>query len=355
MLLSDYTNEYASLCITLKKCKEYIDEAQALIDIYVSENTKYINHYFSSDSSSKNSDLGNEVISYTKMIYQRVRFLNQKSIPFLMTLGEIKSLKLENQLLKENADNFYSLAYSSTKIISDIIVVEIDGIRKKNYIHELITVLFEVIQLYNKLLEINSHFLYIEDKLLEPIPENFSDIKMDVLELRSFKHNITFSEFATDISLLSSFMERLDIILSKKEDYTPIFTRKIETGSLRIVWNGTTIEIACVSDIIRAITEAIRTFRLVPPMRALKNEEARSLKLDNDSKALSIINTQIDEISNKLGLDPSNAEDRETIQKLCLPLVKYINNNPVGSVGDIKYNLSHEIKLLEDTYFKSDN
>ena len=95
-------------------------------------------------------------------------------------------------------------------------------------------------QLYNELLETSSQFSYIEDKLLEPIPENLSDIEMEVLELRSFKHNITFSEFASDVNLLSSFIGNLEIILSKNENYTPILTRKVETGSLRIVWSGTT-------------------------------------------------------------------------------------------------------------------
>ena len=355
MLLHDYTNEYNLVGTHLNKCNDYIQEAQEFIDTYISGNTTYTNNYFISNSSTKNSDLGADLFIYTENLYKKIKILNHKSIPFLMTLGEISTLTMENQLLQKLKNNFCSLGYSSTKIVTEIIMEDISGTRKGDLTQQLLTMLLTLIQLHNKLLEVSSNLLYIEDQLLEPIPDNFSDIEMDVLELRSFKHNITFSEFANDVSLLSTFMERLDIILSKKENYTPIFTRKVETGSLRIVWNGTTIEISCISDIIKAITDAIRTFRLTGPIKVLKEEEARKLKLDNDAKALSIINTQIDIISHKLGLDPENTEDKETIQKLCLPLVKYINNNPIGRIGDSNYNLSNEVQLLEDTYFKNDN
>ena len=159
----------------------------------------------------------------------------------------------------------------------------------------------------------------------------------------------------SDVNLLSSFIGNLEIILSKNENYTPILTRKVETGSLRIVWSGTTIEISCVSDIIRVITDAIRTFRLTGVEKTIKKEEARSMKLDNDCKSLTIINTQIEKIAEIVNLDPSSPEDKETLQRLCLPLIKYINNNPIGRIGDFNYNLSHEIQLLEDTYFKNHN
>ena len=122
---------------------------------------------------------------------------------------------------------------------------------------------------------------------------------------------------------------------------------------MRIVWGGTTIELSCISDIIQAVTNAIKTFRLTSVEKRLKEEKANSIHLDNEAKALSIINTQIDTICQKINLDPSKPEDVETIQRMCLPLVKYINNNPIGYVGDFQYNLSDEIKLLEDIYFST--
>ena len=355
MLLSDYVNEYRSICVHLKKCKDYIEESDKFIDIYISGTTHYTNNYFISGSSSKNNDLASDVASHTKTLYQEVKILNQKSISFLMTLGEIKILEIKNELLKNLTDAFCSLGYSSMHIISSIIIEDNDGVREGDFAQQLMNTLISLKQLYNELLETSSQFSYIEDKLLEPIPENLSDIEMEVLELRSFKHNITFSEFASDVNLLSSFIGNLEIILSKNENYTPILTRKVETGSLRIVWSGTTIEISCVSDIIRVITDAIRTFRLTGVEKTIKKEEARSMKLDNDCKSLTIINTKIEKIAEIVNLDPSSPEDKETLQRLCLPLIKYINNNPIGRIGDFNYNLSHEIQLLEDTYFKNHN
>lgn len=62
--------------------------------------------------------------------------------------------------------------------------------------------------------------------------------------------------------------------------------------------------------------------------------------MENDAKELAIINSQINTIANYLHLSPSSPEDAEKIQRLCLPLIRYINNNPVGIVGDYKYNLN---------------
>ena len=53
-----------------------------------------------------------------------------------------------------------------------------------------------------------------------------------------------------------------------------------------------------------------------------------------------------------MGLSNENPDDVEKIQKLCLPIVRYINNNPVGQIGDYEYDLTHELKLLEDFYLR---
>ena len=126
-------------------------------------------------------------------------------------------LEIKNELLKNLTDAFCSLGYSSMHIISSIIIEDNDGVREGDFAQQLMNTLISLKQLYNELLETSSQFSYIEDKLLEPIPENLSDIEMEVLELRSFKHNITFSEFASDVNLLSSFIGNLEIILSKNE------------------------------------------------------------------------------------------------------------------------------------------
>ena len=87
----------------------------------------------------------------------------------------------------------------------------------------------------------------------------------------------------------------------------------------------------------------------------LKKLEVESKKIDIESsreklnaKKLSIINSNIDNIIDKLGLDKSNPEDIEKIQLLCLPLIDYLNSNPIGSINGVTYDLTNEILLLEN-------
>lgn len=88
--------------------------------------------------------------------------------------------------------------------------------------------------------------------------------------------------------------------------------------------------------------------------KRLLEETVKSMSLDNDAKALTIINSQIDTIAEKIGLNSQVPEDKETLQRLCLPLVRCINNNPVGRIGDFEYNLTTDIKLLENYYYNKE-
>ena len=126
----------------------------------------------------------------------------------------------------------------------------------------------------------------------------------------------------------------------------------MESGSLRLVFGSNTVELPSISEIIRAITDAIRTFRLTSVEKEALQESTRKQKLENDARQLSIINSQIKTLCHTLGLSSDDPGDVEKIQKLCLPVIRYINNNPVGQVGDYKYDLTQDLKLLEDFYLK---
>ncbi len=355
MLLHDYTNEYKKLCSLLDECNNYIRSLEELIETYSAGIIRYTNYLFTSNDSSKNTYTANKIVEETKKTYSSVKIVNANAMNFLIAIGKIISYPFDNELLKEKIKNYSSLSYSSVELVSKIIVLDQSGVQEGSHIKELIDISHKLILEYYALYQTNEQLVQMEQNLLEPLPDGIDIGRIKTLELRSQKHSIGFSEFAKDLSLLSTFLEQLDIILCKKDNYTPIFTRKIETGSLRIVWSGGTFELTSISDIIRAIANAIKSFRLTGIEKRIEKEKADSLRLDNEAKALAIINTQIDKITEILDLDSSNPEDKETIQRLCLPLIKYINNNPIGCIGDFNYNLSNEVQLLEDTYFKNDN
>lgn len=355
MILNDYTKEYLSLNNYLNECTDYVENCKILIDKYLNGTISYTKRYYSSGTSSRNNDLSNDLSKQTNEIYTLIKVLNAKSLPLSMALGKLNLLNeaVKNKTLKEDLKKYADSAYSSIELISGIILNDINGVRTGELLKNLFDSIENLILLHESLTSITTHLAYIENGLLEPIPQNISTEELSMLELRSEKRNISFSEVANDLSLLSSFLSNFEHIRDISPDHPTCFVRKIETGSLRIVWGGTTVELSCISDIIQAVTNAIKTFRLTGVEKRIKEEEANSLKLDNEAKALSIINTQIDTICQKINLDPSNPEDIEAIQRMCLPLVKYINSNPIGYIGDFQYNLSDEVKLLEDTYFST--
>ena len=356
MILNDYTKEYLALNNYLAECYDYIENCKLLIDTYHNKVISYTKNYYSNKAaSSRNNELANDLSQQTIEIYGLIKILNAKSLSFSMALGKLTffSSNIQNKTLKEDLKKYTEAAYSSIQFISSIILDDINGVRKGELLKNLFDSIEKLITLHESLTLIITHLTYIENGLLEPIPQNMPTENLSMLELRSEKMNMSFSEVANDLSLLSSFLDNLEHILDRDPNHTACFIRKIETGSLRIVWGGTTVELSCISDIIQAVTNAIKSFRLTGVEKRIKEEEANSLHLDNDAKALSIINSQIDTICQKINLDPSKPEDKETIQRMCLPLVKYINSNPVGYIGDSKYNLSDEVKLLEDTYFST--
>lgn len=351
MILNDFTNEYSSVSNYLNEGKEFLEACSSLFKTYCEKAFAYTKRFYCSGSSSKNSDLINDLNKQTSELYNQIKLLNSKSLNFTIAITKIQALDITNLALKSEIDDFVSSSFALLKTISNIILQEKDGVRKGDFLNELFVYIDDIISSYAFLTKISMHLNLIESEIMEPIPQNIATADLSMLVLRSEKASINFSEVTNDLSLLSSFMDNLELILDNRPNHITCFIRKIETGSLRIVFGGTTIELSCISDIIQAITNAIKTFRLTTVEKRIAEETANSLHLDNDEKALSIINSKIDEICEKLDLDPSKPEDKETIQRLCLPVVKYINSNPVGCIGEFHYNLSDEIKLLEDIYF----
>lgn len=100
---------------------------------------------------------------------------------------------------------------------------------------------------------------------------------------------------------------------------------------------------------------AIRSFAVLPSDLRMRKLEEQAKQIENDTaqtdlnaKKLTIINYQIDILTEKLGLDVSKPEHKEKVQLLCLPLVDYLDHYPVGSVNDATYNLTQELHLLEN-------
>lgn len=283
----------------------------------------------------------NAYSSITKMI--------TLSFPFYGAMSKLETYKFKTQPLQEDVLAFLGHGHDVMDSTNEIITSQLSGMKTNALLPKLIVPLRKLTSSYYALLKYQEQFSGIDETLFEKIPSD-DPSQYNRIELRSLKPTIDMDSFSRDIAYLSSFITQLELIMSSEGNSCKILTQRIESGSLRIVWGSTTIELKSISDIVKAISEGIRLFRLTAPEKRLKEEQVRELKLQNDEKELAIINSQIKNIAQITGLSADNPEDTEKLQKLCLPLIRYMNNNPIGMVDDYKYNLSNDLKLIEQFY-----
>ena len=259
----------------------------------------------------------------------------------------------KNNILKKDVQYYLDNGHAVIEAINQIITGQLHGMRSDALLPTLIKPLQKLMQSYYKLISYYSHLHNIDKLLFEPIPENNIDQgEYNCIELRSMKPLTDFGAFSDDVKYLSSFISQFELLMKANSENAnaKIYTQRLENGSLRIVWGSCNIELTGISDIIKSICEGIRMFRLTSSEKKSMDENTRTIKLENDKKELAIINSQIKNIAQLTNLSIDNPEDVEKMQKLCLPLVRYIYSNPVGSVGDYKYDLNNDLKLIETIY-----
>lgn len=356
MVLSDLVSEYYYVKNILDPCKDYFTTCNDIIDNYFSSISRYANNYFKAASiteAHKNNLISGLSNTYSET-YNQITKLITLSFPFYGALAKLETYKFSNPLLKENVLEFLNYGQSVMESTNKIITAQLPGMKTEMLLPELISPLQKLMRTYHTLTQLYSHLHSADEIIMEKLPESVvEDERYNTFELRSYKKNISLDDYSKDLHSIFLFISQLEV-LKKADEITPcIYLRKIESGSLRLAFGSNTIELNSISDIIRSITEGIRTFRLTSVEKSAMAENTRKLRIENDTKELSIINSQIKTLCETLNLSSENPEDVEKIQKLCLPIVRYINNNPIGKAGDYKYDLTHELELLEDFYLRN--
>ena len=207
----------------------------------------------------------------------------------------------------------------------------------------------------------------LESELLAELPLNDSeDTPIYELDVRSYKEEYNFSSFTDDLHLLSTCLQNLERLVAPSGS-SSIYLRKIESGSLKGIFSSDKVDFSIFPDLITSLSNAIRTWRLTDAERTktlaeadninanseklradaeLTRAQAEELHYKNEGTKLAIINGQIDYVSEKLHL--GETKDVEQIQKFLLPLISYIENNPIGMINGVSYDISKEVHLLEE-------
>ncbi|MCI8597218.1 MAG: hypothetical protein HFJ10_02070 [Lachnospiraceae bacterium] len=355
MILSDLLVDYEYVYNALIECTDYFSACDELIDDYFSTISNAAGTFFKL-SQVFDSDK-NELIHQLRNTYDNsfatITKMITLSFPFYGTMTKLKEYEFKNTVLEKDVHEFLQHGHDVMDATNEIITAQLPGMKANALLPILIEPLRQLTQSYYTLKKYATHFYDIDKMLFETIPENELDSQQyNNIELRSMKPLLDFSSFADDIKYLASFISQYESIMNSSSggETAKIYTQRIENGSLRIVWGSHTIELSRISGIIKAISEGIRMFRMTTSERRAIDENTRTKKLENDEKELAIINSQIKNIAQFTGLSSDNPEDVEKMQKLCLPLVRYIYNNPIGMIGNYKYNLNNDLKLIESFY-----
>ena len=118
------------------------------------------------------------------------------------------------------------------------------------------------------------------------------------------------------------------------------------SGSSSIYFSSNKVDFSIFPDLITSISNVIWNWRLTDAERTKILAEAEKLHYKNEGTKLVIIYGQIDYVSEKLYL--GETKDVEQIQKFLLLLISYIENNPVGMINGVSYDISKEVYLLKD-------
>lgn len=353
MILTDLISEYKYVYETLKPCADYFSTCTILINKFFSEISVFMSSYsqISSPTDSDRSALITNIRKTFNGSYSDVSKLVIYSYPLYGAMVKFEEYKFKIPALKSSIESFLKNGHAVMDSTNKIISAESYGMRTQSLLPDLIMPLQALMLDYSSLYQHYTQLKDLDEILFEKIPNIDSNADgYNRIELRSLKPSIDMDSFLNDLRNLSSFICQLELIKTTENNSCKIYTQRIESGSLRIIWGSTTIELSSISDIIRALSEGIKMFRLTSSEKRLKNEEARALKLQNDEKELAIINSQIKCVAQITGLSSEEPTDVEKLQKLCLPLVRYLYNNPVGSIGNHKYDINEELKLIATTF-----
>lgn len=352
MILNDIVSDYEYVYNSLDPCKEYFLVCCKLINNYFTSISSAAGSYFklSNISDGNKNDFINKIKSAYSDAYDIISEMITLSFPFYGAMSKLEEYPFKTNLLQKEVFNFIAQGKEVITATNQIIKGQLQVMKTDVLLPKLIHPLQDLMQSYYALQGYYFQLKDIDASLFEKIPEEDTTKGYNSIELRSLKPSTDFLSFSQDVSQLASFINQFERLKNPSGGACKIYTQRIESGSIRIVLGSCSIELKSISEIIRAVSDGIKMFRITSAEVKLNEEKTRQLKLQNDAKELAIINSQINNIAQHVGLSRDNPEDVEKIQKLCLPLVRYLYANPVGIVGDYKYDLNNDLKLIEQFY-----
>lgn len=353
MILSDFIQEYEIAAKELNFLNSFLNSADEIQKNYLNDISDAIKWL----QSQKSIDHFERAISIAS---RKLRELISKDLYLLIiNFGKIEDLTFKNRYLNSTIADFRKSVDSLFQFSINFLSNNDSTFQKSSLLTDFFMRIDSLKESYNLFKASIRSLTTIEQSLLEPVP--IPDGKeLTTLDIRSGKSHSDLKMYVSDLQNLSAFCERVEQILST-ENHQTIFVQKIESGTLNVKWGSGEIDLKILGNIIQSLINAYRSLRMLGPEiskakaeASLKAEEARALRIENDKKELLLINSVRKELADSLHLDPDNAADIETIQQATIPMVRYLYNNPVGTINGEPYDISHDQYLLQNFYGNGD-
>ncbi len=366
MVLNDITNDYKQFLKILDFYHTpdgFIASALNLINQYHSRINILADTFLkSSKRDLERTTLASGLNSLESAFLQQIANMNTSMRDTTRLITEIEHIDFVSLSVKENADSLCNSLNVLMDITEEYAANKIKNSSNTSTFFKLVAELDNFKNVYGQINSNHDILVNIEDELLEKLPfEQTEENKIYTLDIRSCKPELNLSSFSDDLQLLSNCLQQFERLVNPITENS-IYLRKIESGSLKAMFGSNKIDFSIFPDLITSISNAIKAWRTtrnektkidaetekIKAEAALISAQAESQIIQNEGTKIAIINSQIDYICEKLNLNAKDPANTEQIQQFCLPLINYIERNPIGIINGISYDISREVHLLEN-------
>lgn len=366
MVLSDVTTDYEKFINLLGEQLDedsFIGSSLRIVRDYHARITNSADCYLkSSQASSDGNTLLRSLGSLEGAFSVSLNNMNRGIRDTTRLITEIERIEFCSPTVQELAQEICDKLNELMDLINDYVTNKMLGRSNSETFFTIIDKLEEFEAVYIRVMGNYDFLQSTGEELLEKLPETMeAGDSVTLLDLRSLKPSNSLAAFSEDLALLDQCFNALER-LCNVDSSSAIITQKIESGSLKGLFASDKIDFTIFPDLISSITNAIRTLRMTPVDKervqaetrklnaeaAVMEAEAEQKRIQNEGLKLSVAREQIDFLSEKLGINvDEHPEAKEQMEQFCLPLISYLEHNPVGAVNGVPYNLSEHVNLIE--------
>lgn len=343
MILKDIVEEYCFVYNTLLPCKPYFETADLIITGYFSGITNATSAYFKQTTITDGvkNNLINSLKIAVSQTYDNITVLITKSFEFHSAIGLLNSRQYTNAELDNLIQEFIVSAKDTIESTNVIIREQLSGMKTKELLSKFIPHLQKTNKLYSVLIHLYDQFRYVENTLMEPVPEEIiNDDDYQEFSIQSLSPTHDLSDVYNSLFELSNLFENVGRLceLDKKKYY---YLRKVETGSLLTAF-------------FTAVPIIMTTIKLFDFCYS-KFINWKQLHYTLKEEQLKLATDELQAVKTLLEISPDLPNADELLETATVRIFKYFKLNPEFKINNKTYKTNMDIKLLQSPKAETDS